>query len=277
MIYGIQNGQFIVFDTSQFDIRQILDSGQVFRYQKLENIYKIVAKNVICHLKYENDHVIINSSDTDFAINYFDLERDYNPIKEKLKKNNFITKAVDYGNGIRILNQDPFEVIVTFIISANNNIPRIKGILNRLCESLGEDMGGHKAFPRLEEMAKRDEHFYKQIGLGYRAEYLVRTIDKIREGFSLDLYDWDTSSARKHLMTLPGVGRKVADCILLFGYHKEDVFPIDTWCRRVYRDFGLPPQKSCEKMADAMSQKLKNLSGYAQQYLFYYYRDNKIL
>ncbi|MFW5780243.1 MAG: DNA-3-methyladenine glycosylase family protein [Bacillota bacterium] len=277
MNYGIQNGQIVVFDTSQFDICHILDSGQVFRYEKAGNIYKIVAKNVICHLKYENDRVIINSSNTDFAINYFDLYRDYEPIKNELKKHEYVSKAVNYGNGIRILNQDPLEVIVSFIISANNNIPRIKGILNRLCERLGEDMGGYRAFPTLEKMAGKDVNFYKEIGLGYRAEYMVKTIADIKNGFDLDLYHWDTIKARKHLTTLTGVGRKVADCILLFAYHKEDVFPMDTWCKRIYRDLGLPVQNNCGNMADILTKKFDKLSGYAQQYLFYYYRENNIL
>src|SRR5690606_26171366 len=98
------------------------------------------------------------------------------------KKHKFVSKSVDYGNGIRILNQDPLEVIVSFIISANNNIPRIKGILNRLCDKLGEDMGEFKSFPTLDAMTTEDMNFYKQIGLGYRAEYLKKTIHLIKEG-----------------------------------------------------------------------------------------------
>lgn len=276
MDYSIQNDKITIYDISQFNIKQILDSGQVFRYEQENNNYKIIAKNVISYLNYDNDRAIIISSDTDFAINYFDLERDYGKIKQELRKNELVGKAVSYGEGIRILNQDPLETIISFIVSANNNIPRIKGILNRLCEHLGENKGEYNAFPTLEALASENVDFYKKIGMGYRAEYIVKTVQQIKNGFDLDLSDIETIEARKRLLTLMGVGNKVADCILLFAYHKEDVFPMDTWCKRIYRDLGLPQVTSCTNMAKRLTDIFGNLSGYAQQYLFYYYRENNI-
>ncbi|MDD4315754.1 MAG: DNA glycosylase [Clostridia bacterium] len=277
MDYSILNNQIIVNDLSQFDIKQMLESGQVFRFSEEDGNYKIIAENVICHLKYEYDRAIISSSDIDFAIKYFDLDRDYAPIKQRLAAYPLMQTAIDYGKGIRILNQPPLETIVSFIISANNNIPRIKGILTRLCECLGEDFGEYRAFPTLEALTSEDAAFYRRIGAGYRAEYLVDTVRSIADGFDLNLYSVATPEARKRLMTLKGVGGKVADCILLFAYHKEDVFPMDTWCKRIYRDFSLPATKSCANMAHTLTTMFGDLSGYAQQYLFYYYRQNNII
>lgn len=277
MNYSILNNQITIFDLSQFNIGQILESGQVFRFSGEKNNYKIIVKNVICHLKYENDRAIISTSDIDFAKKFFDLDRDYAPIKRKLESFPLMRKAIEFGSGIRILNQPPLETIISFIVSANNNIPRIKGILTRLCEHLGEDFGDYRAFPTLEALASEDESFYKRIGAGYRASYITDTVRMLCEGFDLDLYSVPTLEARKRLMTLKGVGGKVADCILLFAYHKEDVFPMDTWCKRIYRDFALPATKSCPNMAQTLTDMFGNLSGYAQQYLFFYYRQNNII
>lgn len=278
MIYSVLNDKITVYDTSQFNIEQILNSGQIFRYSGDGKNFKIIAKNTICHLKYDMGSVIIKSSNVDFAVNFFDLCKDYGPIKQKLRENNFLDRAISFGEGIRILKQDPLETIISFIISANNNIPRIKGILNRLCEYLGEDLGEEdKAFPTLDALASENTDFYKKIGAGYRAEYIVKTVAMIKSGFNLDLYRTDTAEARKELMRLYGVGNKVADCILLFAYNKGDVFPVDTWCKRIYRDMGLPESQSCKHMSNALSDIFGENSGIAQQYLYYYYRENKII
>ncbi|HHT83559.1 MAG: DNA-3-methyladenine glycosylase family protein [Christensenellales bacterium] len=275
MRYGIQKNQITVFDTFSFNIKHILESGQIFRFSQEQENYKIIAKNMICHLKYDNQRVIIKSNDIAYAVRFFDLDRDYESIKRKLAEYEFLNEAIKFGEGIRILNQDPTETIISFILSANNNIPRIKGILNRLCQCLGEDIeGGEKAFPTIAALCSEGVDFYRRIGAGYRASYLVKTANMLKDSFDLDLYDKNTEKARKALMSLPGVGRKVADCILLFAYHKEDVFPLDTWTGRVYRDMGLPPcVNKCDKLVDIFG----NLSGYAQQYLYYYYRQNKII
>lgn len=277
MDYSILNNQIVINDLSQFNIEQILESGQVFRFSGENNNYKIIAKNVICHLKYECDRAIIGSSDIEFAKKFFDLDRDYTPIKRKLEEYPLMKEAIAFGEGIRILNQPPLETIISFIISANNNIPRIKGILTRLCEYLGEDFGEYKAFPTLEALASENESFYKRIGAGYRAGYITDTVRMISEGFDLDLYSVPTAEARKRLMTLKGVGGKVADCILLFAYRKGDVFPMDTWCKRIYRDMRLPPKRNCSQMAQSLTDIFGDLSGYAQQYLFFYYRQNNII
>ena len=175
--------------------------------------------------------------------------------------------AVRYGYGIRILRQDIVETIISFIISANNNIPRIQGILNRIAPN--------GKFPTLSELSKITEEEFKQMGSGYRAPYLVKSIKTLAENKinlsvpqTLNGYD-----ANKYLCeNLVGVGPKVADCILLFGYHKMDVFPVDTWVKKIYQDlFGDMPSPKIirQKLIDLYGEN----AGYAQQYLFYNKRD----
>lgn len=262
-----------VWDLSQFDTSHIVDCGQLFRYETRGNITEIVSENKKCVLKTEKECVIIESDDVAYFENYFDLGTDYNAVKAKLAPFG-MEKSLSYGNGIRLLRQSPFETIISFIVSANNNIPRIKGILKRMSDTLGEDMGGYRAFPTAEALASENAEFYKKIGAGYRAEYIVDTARRIRDGYDINLFDLPSDEARKRLVSLKGVGDKVADCILLFAYGKGDVFPVDTWVRKIYADLIDDREKNPKIMARTLREKFGELSGYAQQYLFYYYRNN---
>lgn len=278
MRYRILNGEIEIFDLGEFDAKHILDCGQVFRYSEENGIYKIIAKNSFSCLYSYMDRAIIQSSDVLKAEEYFDLKRDYSEIKSALSgQNPILDKAIEFGKGIRILRQDPVETIFSFIISANNNIPRIKGILERLCRELGDDMGGYFAFPTLEQLSHADEAFYRSIGAGYRAAYLKNTTKRLRTDFDIDLRGLSTMAARKTLMSLTGVGGKVADCILLFGYGRTDVFPMDVWTKRVYPLFGLPETTNPVTMAKNLTDRFGHYSGYAQQYLYYYYRENGLI
>lgn len=275
-LYSISNSQILIEDIADFVPGHILGCGQTFRYYKTESGYKIFSKNLFCGLIYDNHRVIISSNQPDYFVNYFDLRRDYRGIKSALSGYPNLKDAVAFGSGIRILNQDPQETIFSFILSANNNIPRIRGIIERLCERFGEDMGGYKAFPTAERLASAKIEELKACGMGYRAEYILNTARDIRDGFPLDLDGMDTQTARKHLSSLKGVGGKVADCILLFGYHRGDVFPTDVWIERVYNKY-YASCGSCSRneMAKRLASLFGDLSGYAQQYLFYYIRSNK--
>ena len=166
-------------------------------------------------------------------------------------------------------------MIISFIISANNNIPRIKGIIEKICCNLGEKKDGYYAFPTLERLCEADVEFFRKIGAGYRAEYLVKTAQALQRIDVNKIYSLDTRSARKALTELMGVGNKVANCILLFAYHKTDLFPMDTWSKKIYRQLNLPSTDNVNKMEDNLVAKFGELSGYAQQYLFYYYRTKK--
>lgn len=274
MKYNISCGKILIDDTSEFLPKHILECGQVFRYLNSDSGYKIFSKKSFCSLIYIPGYVTIDSKDADYFVNYFDLERDYGDIKRRLSGYSLMNEAIGYGSGVRILNQDPFEMILSFIISANNNIPRIKGIIERMCRAKGEKISEGYAFPTLDALATENAGFFKDLGAGYRAEYLVKTIGAIREGFNLDIGNMLLKDARKHLMTLTGVGRKVADCILLFGYHRTEAFPVDTWIEKIYPKIGGEAGKSAVYIADKLSEQFGELAGYAQQYLFYYAREN---
>jgi N-glycosylase/DNA lyase len=273
---GISNNLITISDLSSFDPTHILESGQVFRYYRTESGYKIFSQNLFCSLIYDNARVIIDSNRPEYFYNYFDLGRDYGSIKQKLSVYPNLTEAIEFGKGIRILNQDPAETVISFIISANNNIPRIKKIIERLCVMFGEDMGGYYAFPTAERLAEASIEQLREAGTGYRAEYIKSAALAIKDGFLQSLSGMDTPTARKHLMSQKGIGGKVADCILLFGYHREDVFPTDVWISRVYQKFFAECETcSREQMSKKLVGLFGNLSGYAQQYLFYHIRQTQ--
>lgn len=257
----------IITEAKDFNIKQTLECGQLFRYSIKDNhavCYTLDKKAVLYQ---DGDKIVIENEDKEYFENYFDLKCDYSQIKEQLKNLPMMRTAVRYGYGIRILRQDIVETIISFIISANNNIPRIQGILNRIAPN--------GKFPTLSELSKITEEEFKQMGSGYRAPYLVKSIKTLAENKinlsvpqTLNGYD-----ANKFLCeNLVGVGPKVADCILLFGYHKMDVFPVDTWVKKIYQDlFGDMPSPKIirQKLIDLYDEN----AGYAQQYLFYNKRD----
>ena len=217
--------------------------------------------------------------------NYFDLNRNYSKIKEKLSKiDENVNLSIQYGEGIRILNQDLWETIISFIISANNNIPRIKGIIERLSQKYGKeiDWNGEKyyTFPTPEELKNVEIQDFRDLGTGFRDIRLYETTRMVLENKVVlkELYNVDTLKARNELLTFSGVGPKVADCILLFSDLKRfDVFPIDVWVRRVMNELYIknPDETKVNKkdIARIAKEKFGDLEGLAQQYLFYWKRD----
>ncbi len=264
-----------IIDNSDFVIENILECGQIFRFKKVDNGYIIYAKEQKIQVYCQKVGYKIIAQNLEFVKKYFDLYNNYANIKLDLLKSNLTTKAIEYGHGIRILNQDPFEMLISFIISANNNIPRIKKIIEGICERVGRNMGDFYAFPTIDELANLTEQDFKDLGCGYRSAYLFDTINKLRNGFDLDeLYGMDTISARNKLMELKGVGKKVADCILLFAYHKTDVFPTDTWIVKLYKDlYG--EEKPAVFVSNYFAKLFNVNSGYAQQYLYYEKMNNQ--
>ena len=223
----------------------------------------------------------MNGDIKEIVANYFDLNRNYSEIKEKLSKiDENVKLSIKYGEGIRILNQ----TIISFIISANNNIPRIKGIIERLSLKYGKeiDWNGEKyyTFPTPEELKKAEVQDFRGLGTGFRDVRLYETTRTVLENKVVlkDLYNVDTLKAREELLTLSGVGPKVADCILLFSDLKRfDVFPIDVWVRRVMNELYIknPDETKVNKkdIARIAKEKFGDLEGLAQQYLFYWKRD----
>lgn len=227
----------------------------------------------------------MNGEIKEIVTDYFDLNRNYSEIKEKLSKiDENVNLSIKYGDGIRILNQDLWETIISFIISANNNIPRIKGIIEILSEKYGKEIkwNGEKyyTFPTPEELQNASVQDFRDLGTGFRDIRLYETTKMVLEKKVdlVDLYNLNTLDAREKLLSLSGVGPKVADCILLFSDLKRfDVFPIDVWVRRVMNELYIknPDENKVNKkdIAKIAKEKFGDLEGLAQQYLFYWKRD----
>lgn len=265
--------EFSIPKTPTFDVEQTLDCGQVFRFVKDGNAFKVCAKNHMARIEDKGCEYSVVCDDKDFFEKYFDFDTDYAAIQQTVQDGGFVSEAIEYGKGIHILRQDPIEAIFSFIISQNNHIPRIKGIIERICGTLGEDMGEHHAFPSVEKLASAGEDFYASIGAGYRAAYLDRVAKTLLDE---DVNEWEklsTSDLRSKLLSLYGVGRKVADCALLFGFSRFDVFPVDTWIKKAFESEyeGVSP----EKMSDLLIEKYGENAGFVQQWAFYYKRAKK--
>lgn len=287
----MQEQKYILENVNSFEPKHIFDCGQCFRWNKQEDgSYIGVVKNSVLNVKKEKGRVIFTGIGEEniekICTEYFDLNRDYEEIKRNLSKvDMYLKESISYGQGIRILNQDLWETIISFIISANNNIPRIKGIIERLSKAYGNKIEWrgkeYYTFPTIEQLSKADIKDLRALGLGFRDKYIYQTTKQIVSG-QIDLQalheESDTQKIRKALLSLSGVGPKVADCILLFSTLKRfDVFPIDVWVRRVMNDLYIQDDNenkvSKRKIEALAKQKYGNLEGIAQQYLFYWKRD----
>ena len=275
-----------------FELKDIFECGQCFRWNKQYNgKYIGIFKNNVLEVYEENNKIIFEGicdrNIKEIVEDYFDLKRDYNKIKEKLSCiDESMKNSIEYGKGIRILNQDLWETIISFIISANNNIPRIKGIIERLSEKYGRKIeykdNVYYTFPTAEELKDVSVEEYRKLGLGFRDIRLYETTHRILNK-EVDLESLknnkNTLEVREELLKLSGVGPKVADCILLFSELKRlEVFPIDVWVRRVMNELYIKnpdetkvSKKQIEKIA---KEKFGDLAGIAQQYLFYWRRDS---
>lgn len=271
MRYSIVDNGIVVEKDEFFNPYDTVTCGQIFRYKIEDGLVTIYSADKKCVIEEQNDKYFIHTNDQKYFINFLDFDRNYGIIYTKLIDKGLIVQCCDYAKGIRILNQCAVEMIISFIISANNNIPRIQKIIERLCESLGENKGDYYAFPTIEKLASVDADFYKSIGAGYRAEYLVDTAKRLLDMDINYLYSLDTNSLLAELLRLKGVGPKVADCIALFGFHKEDVFPVDTWIMKMYNAMFSQSNNPKAVRVD-LTNRFQDLSGYAQQYLFFYQR-----
>ena len=278
-------------NVDSFELKDIFDCGQCFRWNLQDDgSYEGVFGENVANIKKKDKDVIIKGifkEDIKSTVeNYFDLNRDYNKIKQNLSKIDENMKiSVNYGKGIRILNQDLWETIISFIISANNNIPRIKGIIERLSKKYGNKIIWNKkeyyTFPTAEQLRDVTVKDYRELGLGFRDIRLYETTQMIlNKKVDLDKMheNPNTSEVREQLLTLSGVGPKVADCILLFSTLKRfDVFPIDVWVRRVINDLYIKNEDETKvsktQIEKIAKEKFGELEGLAQQYLFYWRRE----
>lgn len=284
-------GKLVLEKVNDFQLDHVFDCGQCFRWNKEDDgSYTGIAGGKILNVSKNGSDLILENTDADefldFWREYFDFDTDYKKIKEDLmKKDPVMENAIQAGQGIRILNQDVWETVVSFIISANNNIPRIKKCIESLCERFGEKVGRYRgkdyySFPEPEVLAKLTLDELVPCRLGYRAKYIVATAKAfVANGkeYYEDLRNENVPAAvaMERISSLSGVGPKVANCILLFSLKKRSAFPIDTWMRKVMNhlyDFNENDVKGMEKFAlDTYGE----VAGIAQQYLFYYMRNYK--
>lgn len=271
-----ESNKITILNTQDFDVIQTLNCGQIFRYVIDGNTALVYSLDKCARLSWGKDKIEIISDDIDYFYHFFDLDRDYTQIKNVLRKDEFLKSAVDYGAGIRILNNDVYEILISFIISANNNIKRIKNSIEYLCAHFGKDMGTYHAFPTLDEMKRVSISDYRKAGLGYRAEQMYETVQRLSLEDIARIKILPKDQQFKFLTSLKGVGEKVANCIMLFGLGVKDVFPVDTWINKVYNNLTNTNTTDRKKITHELTNRYKDLSGFAQQYFFYYYRDNKL-
>ncbi|MCM1132832.1 MAG: DNA-3-methyladenine glycosylase 2 family protein [Ruminococcus flavefaciens] len=264
MDYTVKNNNIIVC-AKDFNLDETLDCGQAFRWKKIDGDYKCTytgfyLNNKLTVSQISGDEFIFhNTSEKDFLekwVDYFDFNTDYGELKRYFSEDETLAKACGFAGGIRLLRQDSWECLISFIISQNNNIPRIKGIIDRLCSKYG-------GFPMPADIAGATPDSIASLRSGFRAKYICDAVECVASGkINLDeIAEMPIDKARKALKTVKGVGEKVAECVLLYGMHRTEAFPVDVWIRRVLAEFypdGFPEIEH---------------QGIAQQYLFHYMRN----
>lgn len=312
-------GQVVLKCVKNFNLDQIANSGQCFRWRKIEQNelkhgeigYLIPAHSSLLRIEQKDTTLWLWCTEEDFYkywLDYFDLDTDYSRFIKAVQGDSFLEKAAEYGSGIRILRQEPFETILSFMLSSANNIPRIKSLVEKLCESYGTEFvpirnsseSWHN-FPALSQLQKVKLDDLKALGMGFRADNIYKfitdlntypdTYEEYERLYSLNyilnhphLTDKETEKLHELLTTIKGVGDKIASCIELFAFHQLDAFPIDVWIDRIlFIEYGggMCPHperqktKYREMILDKYFSKYTGFRGVIQQYMYYYYRETK--
>ena len=282
--------QYILRDAKSFEPVHIFECGQCFRWNKEEDgSYTGVIKNSVINVKKIGNDVnftgVCDENIKKICEEYFNLQTNYEGIKEKLSNIDvYLKNSIEYGNGIRILKQDLWETLLSFIISANNNIPRIKTIIERIAKKYGNRIEYRNkmyyTFPTPEMLQNASIDDFRGLGLGFRDVRIYETVQRTLKG-EIDLeklkQEENTEVLRKKLLEIPGVGPKVADCVMLFALNRFDVFPVDVWVKRVISELYFNKKEQTPNVIHEFAEKqYGNLAGLAQQYLFYWRRENSI-
>ncbi len=268
-------------EVKDFDIEETLECGQCFRFEKISNKkYLVIAHKKELIVEQNEKKLIFHDLDEAeyFRIweNYFDLKRDYGEIKKILgKKDKILKEAIEFAGGIRLISQDPFETLISFIISQNNRIPMIKKVIRNISEKYGDKIENEYAFPSVAQLKKADVESLMECKTGFRAKYILDAVN--RDIDFADIKNLPTAELRKYLMEINGVGPKVSDCVMLFSFNKYDVFPVDVWVKRVMQYFYFENKETSIKNIEEFAyEKFGDLAGFAQQYLFHMARIKKI-
>lgn len=293
----------IIEDVKNFKLKHIFECGQVFRFEEIsEGNYIVIVFGKVIELKEQDNNILIyNSTEEEVRsiwLKYFDLDRNYSKIKDELSKDDLLRESIDFGYGVRVLNQDSFEMLISFIISARNNIPSIKKTVNKIATKWGKkiDYKGktYYAFPSIYEIEDATLEEIQETGASFRSKYIIDTIKNVynatkeRKNSNLNeenssmKYDLDyikslnDDECHMALQEFKGVGAKVADCIMLFSMGKTSAFPVDVWVKRAMIHFYGAEDSSLNKIRIFARNRFGKLAGFAQQYFFYYARENKI-
>lgn len=261
----------IIAPVSLFSPEESFLCGQSFRFLPEKDGFLGTVGHRRVHISVSDGLLHIRGAaiaDAPFWEQYLALDEDYAAFQNRLARNPILRQAVAFAPGIRVLRQPFFETLITFIISQNNNIPRIRGIVERLCALAGEECGGFYSFPTPERLAALKEEDLAPLRAGWRSAYLLDAARLVALGRvdERELMSLPTDLARERLMEIKGVGPKVADCVLLFACHRLEVCPMDVWMKRamaLYFPRGFPAY-------------LRPIAGVAQQYLFHWARSRSI-
>lgn len=284
-----ENNLVILEDVENFDARAIFTCGQAFRwYEEKDGSFTTVHLGRVLNVLNEDNRVVFKGTNLEefkeIWVDYFDLNTDYKEIRKTLSSNEILVNAMEYGKGIRILNQNHFEMLISFIISANNMIPRIKKSIEVVSMRYGkficeDENRKYYSFPTVEELSNATVEDLREFAkVGFRDKRIFDTVNMILND-KIDLNSFEsleTDILREELLKFSGVGNKVADCIMLFSYKRGEVFPVDVWIKRVMEELFIKQETPVKKIAKEADRIFGKYAGYAQQYLFYYGREEKI-
>ncbi len=276
----------IVKELEDFILEQTLECGQCFRYYRIkENRYVIIARHRLLEIEQVADSLILyDTSLSDFDLiwrDYFDLDTDYKDIKHYLTARDAkMTDIIEKGSGIRILNQDFTETLISFILSQNKQIPQIKQVVEKLCVRYGKFIRQYRGtdyydFPSVETLGSLSEEDFRECKAGFRAKYLVDACSKLADGFinENELKKLSSADMQKVLCSIKGVGEKVSNCVLLYGLRQKESFPIDVWIKRILEKLYFNEETKLDRLQVFSEERFGKYGGYAQQYLFYYSRS----
>ncbi|MBQ8380012.1 MAG: DNA-3-methyladenine glycosylase 2 family protein [Clostridia bacterium] len=275
-------------EVNYFNLKYTLECGQCFRWTREDEYYIGIIKDRVIKIRQQDNYLYIISNEEEkleeSVKEYFELSKDYESIEKRISKvDEYVKKAVSNTSGLRHLKQDLFETIISYIISANNNIPRISKSVNEISKRYGKKIifneKEYYLFPTPEELKDVTIEEYRECGIGFRDKYIFNTVKEINEGkFNLsELKDLSTELLREKLLSLMGIGPKVADCILLFSCGRQEVFPVDVWVERVMKKFYFKEANVSKK--EILKYSIENFgsdAGIIQQHLFYNIRENLI-
>lgn len=282
-----KNSSIIINGTRDFQADHIFENGQCFRWNREDDgSYTGIAFGKALNLRHDGETLVIDNTSTEefhsIWKDYLDLERDYGTLKTMLSgKDPVMEAAVAYGSGMRILQQDKWETLISFILSQNNNIVRIKKCVESICAAHGSPIGTYRGkmrytFPTPEQLAALSPEALDTCRLGYRAKYIVETARQVADDGGKTLYSLGEATAEEayeYLLSLSGVGPKVANCIMLFSMAKYASFPLDVWIKRVMHEFYHIEEGNVKKMQEYAAEHFGEFGGIAQQYLFYYAKE----